>query len=114
MTRENYIEKKKLTIPQCHTPRFIRHVLLNPLIPVHLEFLHECRSFLDKFLGGLRLPHTVLALELRVVLLQVLLDLLLLLLAKQDGRPGPPEDLGELLQVDPLQDLALERPNPVT
>lgn len=48
-------------------------------------------------LAGLATAHAVLGLELRVVLLEVLLDLLLLFLREQRGGPRPPVELREAL-----------------
>lgn len=59
-------------------------------------------------------PHPILALKLRTVLLEVLPDLLLLF-GRQQGRGSrSPQEVTESIYVVALDDLALERPDPVT
>lgn len=79
-------------------------VLLFQYLPKNLDSTH---------LGRLSHPHPILALKLRAELLKVLPDLLLLLSGEQCWRPRAPQEVAEPVHVVALDDLALERPDPV-
>lgn len=58
----------------------------------------------ESHLAGLVATHAVLRLELRVVLLEVLLNVLLLLFGQQRGGPWPPVELREPFLHHPVRE----------
>merc|ERR1719483_1455805 len=83
------------------------------LVPPAVESISQGLALGHQLLTGSALPHLVLGVELVAVLLQVLLDLLTLFFAQQRLWPWSPNQLAELLNRRPLEDLSLEVPEPV-
>ena len=92
-------------------PGFLK--LLGLPVPPGRVVLHHLLPLGHQLLAGLVLPHLVLGVELVAVPLQVLLDVLQHVLGQQRRGSGPPGQLAELVNICPLEDLALEIPHPI-
>lgn len=107
------LKERALTVSQLHAAILLLLPVVDPLGAVLDKLLAQLGPLLEQLLRGARHPDAVLALELRVVLLEVLANLLLALVGQQRWRARPPQEQHEVLQVDALQYPALERPQVV-
>ena len=93
--------------------RFLSLELLLLARAVSLELVILGFTLLQDLLRLRAALELVLEVEFGAVLFKVLLDVLDLLGREEGRRSGPPQELAELVERTALQDLTLERPEPV-